>query len=168
MIDAGQSPTLTIQFAPNTAGSFNATVALTSDASNNLADVSVSGSGVTGGLLALNPTSAAFGTVTVGSTKTQTATLTNSGATAVDISQSSVSGRGFQISGLTTPLTLKPSQSTTLTVAFAPTAAGSVTGSVTIASDASNPTLTMACPERAAPPRLLSSRFRLALCPWEM
>jgi len=143
-IASGQSATVNVTFTPNAAGNFSATAGLTSDASDSLVNLTLSGIGVADGTLVLNPTTEAFGTVTVGSTKSQTVTLTNSGGTAVDISQASVSGTGFELTGLTTPLTLNGSQSTTFTVAFAPQAAGGVTGAVTILSNGANPTLAMA------------------------
>jgi len=74
----------------------------------------------------------------VGAKQSQSVTVTNTGSSAVNISQASVSGAGFQLSGITTPLTLNPSQGATLTVAFAPQASGSATGAVTITSDASD------------------------------
>lgn len=144
-VAAGQSTTVSIKFAPNAAAAFNATLAITSDASNPLTNLSLLGTG-TGtsapGQLALDPASEDFGSVTVGAKQSQTVTLTNNGGSSVNISQASVSGTGFQLSGITTPLTLNASQSTTLTVAFAPRASGSASGTVTITSDASDPTLT--------------------------
>jgi len=92
------------------------------------------------GQLTLNPASEAFGSVAVGDRQSQTVTVTNSGSS-VSISQVSVSGTGFQLSGITTPLTLNASQSTTFTVAFAPQTTGSASGTVTLTSNASDPTL---------------------------
>jgi len=95
------------------------------------------------GQLTLSPASKAFGSVPLGTQQSQTVTLTNSGSS-VSVSQVSVSGTGFQLSGITTPLTLNASQSTTFTVAFAPQTTGSASGTVTITSNASDPTLTIA------------------------
>jgi len=142
-ISAGQSTPLSIKFAPNAAGTFNATVGIASDASNQLTNLSLSGTGLADGQLAVNPASEAFGSVTVGAKQSATVTLSNNGGASVSISQATVSGTGFQLSGITTPLTLNASQSTTFTVTFAPSAAGSASGTVTITSDASNPSLTM-------------------------
>lgn len=61
----------------------------------------------------------------------------------VTISAVGVSGTGFKVSGISTPVTLASGQSTTFTLAFDPTAGGSATGTLTISSDGSNPTLTM-------------------------
>lgn len=141
-VGAGQSVPVSVQFKPNTAGSFSATASITSDASPATNTFALSGTG-TADQLALNPASEAFGNVDTGSTASVTVTLTNSGSSAVNVSQASITGTGFKLSGITTPLTLNASQNTTFTVSFAPTTGGSVSGTVTITSDASNPTLTM-------------------------
>jgi hypothetical protein len=145
-IAAGQSTTVGVKFTPNVAGTFTATVAITSDASSAPTNLSLSGTGVaaaTGGQLSANPNTKAFGNVAVGTTQSQTVTLTNTGTSSVNISQAAASGAGFQLSGLTTPLTLNASQSTAFTISFTPQSAGTVTGNVTITSDASNSTLTI-------------------------
>lgn len=140
---AGQSSSLTLAFTPNVAGNFSATAAITSNASTAITNISLTGSGVSDGQLVLNPASAAFGTVTVGTKQSQSVTITNTGATSVTVSNAAASGTGFQLSGITTPLTLNGSQSATFTVAFAPQAAGAASGSVSITSDGTNPSLTM-------------------------
>jgi len=76
--------------------------------------------------------SISFGRVTVGSSMTQVVTLTNPGTRSVRILEAPVKGAEFSISGLELPLTLGSNQSTTFGVSFAPTAAGSVSGSLTI------------------------------------
>ena len=139
-VTAGQSATISIKFTPNAAGTFKSTVSITSDASNTVPELALSGTGTAtaSGTLTLNPGSEDFGSVSVGAKQSQSVTVTNTGSSAVNISQASVSGAGFQLSGITTPLTLNPSQGATLTVAFAPQASGSATGAVTITSDASD------------------------------
>ena len=143
VLPAGSSETLSIKFTPNTSASFLANVALSSDAEQGVTNLSLTGSGVADGQLGLNPGSENFGSITVGSKQTQTVTLSNTGGTSVNISQATVSGTGFQLSGLITPLTLDASKSTTFTVAFSPQSAGAASGLVTITSDASSPSLTM-------------------------
>ena len=144
-IPAGQSVPVSIKFTPNAAGSFTAGVTVTSDAANTTANLSLKGTGSSSnpGQLTPNPTNQSFGSVTVGGQVSQTVTLTNTGGSTVSISQASVAGPGFQLSGITTPLTLNASQSTTFKVTFAPTTTGSASGSVTITSDASNSTLSV-------------------------
>ena len=88
--------------------------------------------------ISLAPASVSFGNVTLASANTQTIKLTNSGTTSLTVSQDPVSGSGFSSSGLSLPLTLSPGQSTNFSVAFAPSAVGSVSGSVSIVSNAAN------------------------------
>lgn len=157
IVAANQSVNLTIQFTPNAAGPFSGTASLTNDASNSASTLSLSGSGVSAGQMTLSPGSQNFGSVTVGASQSQTVTLTNAGASSVNISQAAVSGTGFQLSGITTPFTLSPSQSTTFTVTFAPQTATSASGVVTITSDASNSTLTMGLSGAGVSPGALGS-----------
>jgi len=142
-IAAGQNSTFSLVFTPNATGAFSATVSISSDATNGPASLSLSGTGVASGQLGINPTTKNFGSVTVGGQSTQTVTLTNNSSSSVDISQASASGTGFKLSGITTPLTLDVSHSTTFSVVFAPQATGAATGDVTIKSNAPNPTLSM-------------------------
>src|ERR1035437_5895277 len=147
-VAAGQSTVIGIKFTPNAAGAFNATLSITSDASNPVPNLTLSGTGTgtgtTPGQLTLNPASENFGSVTVGAKQSQTLTLTNIGGSSVNISQASVSGAGFQLSGITAPLTLNASQSMTFTIVFAPQASGSSSGTAAITSDDSNASLTIA------------------------
>ena len=142
-IAVGQNSTISLVFTPNAAGAFSATVSVSSNASNVSTTLSLSGTGVANGQLALNPTSQSFGSVTVGSQSNQIVTLTNNSASTVNISQASVSGSGFKLNGVTAPIALNASQSTTFTVTFAPQSTAPASGSVTITSDAPNPTLSM-------------------------
>jgi len=143
-VGAGQSTTISIMFTPTTAGTFDATLSINSDASNSVMNISLTGiaTGISAGQLTLNPASDDFGNVTVGTKSSQTVTVTNVGGSSVNISQASVSGAGFQLTGISLPLTLNPSQSTTLVVSFAPQASGNASGTLTITSDAANSSLT--------------------------
>jgi len=142
-IGAGQSTTLSIVFTPDASGTFNATVTINSDASNPVTSLTLSGTGEGSAQLTLNPSSQSFGGLTVGTQSSLNVTLTNSGGTSVTVSQATISGAGFQLSGINTPLTLNPSQSASFTVTFAPQTGGAASGTVTLTSNASNPALTM-------------------------
>jgi hypothetical protein len=142
-LNAGQSTTFSVRFAPTVSGSATGNVTITSDASNPSATVPLSGIGATAGAITSKPTTLAFGTVTVGGTQLLSGTLTNSGGSSVTISQAAVSGSGFALSGITVPITLNAGQSTTFAVKFAPTVSGSASGNVTITSTASNPSLSI-------------------------
>jgi Abnormal spindle-like microcephaly-assoc'd, ASPM-SPD-2-Hydin len=94
--------------------------------------------------LTINATSASFGDVAVNTTATQSLTLTSTGATAVNISDASITGAGFTSTGLITPATLPPGQSVILNVQFHPTAQGASSGALVISSNsASNGTMSL-------------------------
>jgi len=80
----------------------------------------------------------------IGATAKRTLTITNAGGVNLIISLISVSTRPFGVSGITTPSTIAPSGSSTLTVAFSPTTTGTDSGSITITSnDPQIPTMTI-------------------------
>jgi len=143
---AGQSTTVSIQFKPNAAGAFAASLILTSNASDSSASISLKGVGmttVTPGQLTLSPTAADFGTVTVGNSQPVSESITNTGGSSVDISQIALSGTGFTMSGISTPLILAAGQNATFTVTFTPTASGAASGNIAITSDGSNPNVNL-------------------------
>ena len=94
-------------------------------------------------LLGASPTSLSFGSVSVGSSSNLVVTLTDEGGSNIRVSQATVAGPGFSVRGLSLPRTLKAHQKTTFTATFAPTAGGSATGSISIASDADDPIITI-------------------------
>ena len=141
---AGQSATFSATFAPTTTGSANGNVTVTSNASNASMTIGVSGTGTNAvAQLGASSTSLSFGSVTVGKNQSLSETITNSGGSSATISQAGISGTGYTLTGVTTPLTLAAGQSTTFGVEFAPSSATSDSGSITITSDASDPTLTI-------------------------
>jgi len=144
-LGAGQSTSFNVQFAPTTAGGVTGSIVFTDNAPASPQTLSLSGSGVAANAtLIANPGSFAFGNVVVGSSSSQSITLTNNGNTGATISQASISGTGFSMSGLATPVTLQAGQSTSFTAKFAPAATGNASGTITITSNATNSTLTIA------------------------
>ena len=169
---AGQSAPFSVVFTPKTAGSVSGNISVNGQASLSAevapsqhnaatapttAAVTVTGDGTTAGQLALTPSSVNFGTVAVGSNQSQAATITNSGGTSATISAATISGTGFSLSGLTLPLTVSAGQSVPLQVTFAPKTAGASTGSIAIASTASNSTLVAAVTGTSINPGSLST-----------
>jgi Abnormal spindle-like microcephaly-assoc'd, ASPM-SPD-2-Hydin len=152
---AGQSLSLTVSFAPATATSATGSLSVVSSATNSPATIALSGTGVQGQLTA-NPSTASFGNVTVGSSGSQTITLTNGGTASVAISGGSVSGTGYSMSGLST-ITLNAGKSTTFTAQFAPTTAGAATGGISITSSAPGSPLTIALGGTGTQPQLTIS-----------
>ena len=59
------------------------------------------------------------------------------------VSAATVAGTGFTVSGAAFPLTLNPSQTATLNIEFDPTAAGAVSGSLTLTSNSSTGSFTV-------------------------
>jgi Abnormal spindle-like microcephaly-assoc'd, ASPM-SPD-2-Hydin len=80
-----------------------------------------------------------FGTVMVGSSSTQTVTVSNSGAAKFTLTKVSASGTGFTISGLSAPKILAPGQSVKLTVVFKPTSAAQESGNFLVAINTQGP-----------------------------
>ena len=142
-LTAGQGTSFTVLFSPTASGGASGSVTITSNGSNPNLSIPLSGTGVTQGTLAANPTSLAFGSVQIGNSTSLAETLTNTGGTSLTISAASASGTGFSLSGLALPLTLTAGQSTSFTVLFSPTASGAASGSVTITSNGSNPNLSI-------------------------
>src|SRR5207253_7708991 len=143
----GQSATFNVTFTPTTSGSVVGAISVTAMVSssqdsninsNSALSVPLSGTGISPPSV-LQPTSSSlsFGSVQVGNSTTQSETLTNSGGSSVSITQANLSGSAFSVSGLNLPLTLIPGQSFTFGVVFAPNSAGSVTGSISVVSNAS-------------------------------
>ena len=141
-IQPATSITVTAKFAPEASGAFSGYMALTSNASNSPVNLAMTGTGLAPALQA-TPSSASFGSVPLGTTNSQTVQLTNVGAVTVTISSISVAGKGFALHGLTTPLVLAGGKTANATVTFDPTVSGYVAGTVSVASNATNKTLTM-------------------------
>ena len=89
-------------------------------------------------LLNTSTTSLSFAGVSLGSNNTLGVTFTNAGNSNVTVSSVSIAGAGFTASGISTGQILAPGQSATLNVTFTPAAAVGVTGSATVASNATN------------------------------
>ncbi|MGH9681031.1 MAG: choice-of-anchor D domain-containing protein, partial [Candidatus Acidiferrales bacterium] len=96
------------------------------------------------GTLAASATSVSFGSVDVGSSASQTLTLTNSGTVPVVISQATITGTGFSIPGGVSSVTIDAGQSHAFQIQFAPQATGTINGSVAVTSNASNASLSVA------------------------
>jgi hypothetical protein len=132
----GQNSPFSVRFAPQVSGSVNGSVAFTGSGAS--ATLPLSGAGQAATTLGVNPASVNFGSVQVGTNQPQTITLNNGSSSAITITQASTSGTGFSMNGLSLPATLNAGQSASFTTTFAPTVAGSATGSIAITSTASN------------------------------
>ena len=145
-LSAGQRKSFTVTFAPQSTGTATGSIAVTSNDPNAAVNVPVSAvatTTVSAGVLSTSDSSLNFGSVAINGTVSQSETLTNSGGTSVTINQARVSGTGFTATGLNLPVSLAPGQSFTFAAKFTPTSGGDATGSISVASDASDPSLTI-------------------------
>ena len=142
-LGVGQSVRLNVVFAPQSAGATGGSLFVSGPA---LA-IPLTGTGIaaahSSGQLTANPASLAFGSAQVGRSLTLTDSLTNTGGSSVTISQATATGTGFSISGLNVPLVLNSGASVTFSARFNPQSAVSVSGGITVVSNASNSTLTV-------------------------
>jgi hypothetical protein len=138
ILHAGQSTTFQATFAPAANGSVTGSISIaTNNPSDDPATVSLSGTGITL-LISVRPISTTFGPDIVGSRTTFPVILRNTSTGSVTISQATVSGAAFSLSGLSLPYTLAPGKDTNFSVTFAPVEDGRVTGNVSIVSNATN------------------------------
>lgn len=109
-------------------------------ASNNVSLSSPSSAGLNAG-----STSIDFGSLTVGSSKTNSFSVTNSSTTdSISVSQLTLSGAAFAIvTAPSTPFTVGPGQSSTIVLSFTPSTTGSASGSLVINSNASDSAVTI-------------------------
>jgi len=93
------------------------------------------------GTLSANAASLNFGNIVAGSSSLQTVTLTNTGTASVTVSEAAVTGSGFSLVGSMSAVSIAAGQTHSFQIRFSPTMSGSDSGSVTIASDATNSSL---------------------------
>jgi hypothetical protein len=138
---SGQSTSISAVFKPTSGNADKGTITITSNAAGSPSLVALSGTGTTGATaaaLTVTPTTIAFGSVAVGSEQTQTVHVENTGNETATISKLTISGTGVSVSGMTAPATLAAGQTANLTVTYKPVAAGTLTASLAIASNATD------------------------------
>jgi len=139
VIGAGKQSTFDVVFSPKSAGALSGNITVMSDLSSSPSMVSLNGTGMAAtALLTTSASSLSFGNVGVGKSSTLSVTLTNAGNSNVTVSTVSVSGARYSTNGVSAGLILAPGQSATLDATFSPVAAGSLPGSVAVASNATN------------------------------
>jgi hypothetical protein len=132
---AGQSFSLTVSFAPATAGSAMGSLSFVSSATNSPTTISLSGNGVQPQISVI-PASVSFGNVTVGVTNTQMVAISNPGTANLSVTQVSLVGTGFGFSGLRLPLSVPAGGSSAFTLSFTPASASSFSGYFTLVNNA--------------------------------
>jgi hypothetical protein len=144
-IAPGQSAAFNVVFTPSSAGNVTGSISLVSNAPISPLTISTSGSSIaTSPLLSSSTSNLDFGSVLLGTSSSLGAILTNTGNANVTISSVLVNGAGFAVSGAGANTTLAPGQTAALNVAFAPSATGSVAGSIAIGSNAGTLSIALA------------------------
>lgn len=132
-LSAGQSVTMTVNFAPQLTGLTGGSVFISGPGLS----IPLTGSGASIGQLAISPTALNFGNVNIGSSNTETATLSAIGGSVI-ISSAASSNSQFNVSGASLPLTLNAGESVNLYLVFSPTQSGTDSAMLTVGSNASN------------------------------
>jgi hypothetical protein len=137
LVVPGESLTLTVKYSPTSTKAGSGDISIVS-AQGGITSVTVSGT-VSQSALTLSPASINFGSAVTGVANTQSVQISNPGIVPVTITAANISGAGFSASGLPLPLTLSGGKTAAFNVQFDPKSAGAATGSLSVASDASNP-----------------------------
>ena len=93
--------------------------------------------------LSVTPASIRFGSVAMGETSSQSVTISNRGASSVQVIKASSTTAGFAISGISLPLTIGAGKQSTFNVIFSPKSPGAFSGDVSLLSDASGSPITV-------------------------
>jgi hypothetical protein len=95
-------------------------------------------------------TSIGFGNVQIGTSQTKTDIVANTGGSSITITQATVTGTGFSISGWTLPLTLGVGQRASVSIIFTPQSAGSASGNIAVSTDNGTANITLSATAVAA------------------
>lgn len=153
------SASFQVKFQPDTALTFSGNVVVTtSRKAGGTQTISVSGTGTPppspSYLLSAGTSSMSFGNMLLGTSASQSVSLTNTGTASVNVSQVAITGAGFSVSGFSGALTLAASQSFALTVSFAPSVAGSTTGTISVVSSATKSPATISLSGKGVQPQI--------------
>src|SRR5271155_1161055 len=88
--------------------------------------------------LTVSPTSENFGTVTIGTSISETITLTNESISTIKVSNVPIWGTGFSLKGITTPLILSAHQVFTFQVVYDPPSGTASSGGMIVISNAAD------------------------------
>jgi hypothetical protein len=136
LVAAGTSCNITVTFTPSAAGTRLGAITITDDADNTPQTLRLAGNGVTP-VASVSPSNIDFGNQQLGTTSaSQTITLSNKGATALNVS--SIVASGDYAASNNCGNSVAPAASCNITVSFTPTATGLRQGNITITDDASD------------------------------
>ena len=137
-LSAGQSVTLSVTFAPQSTGLTGGSLSILGPF---LMVIPLTGTGAATATapaqLTITPAVLNFGNVPNGTTSTQSISLSAVGSNVI-VSSSASSSSQFVLNGASFPLTIAAGQSVSFNVAFSPQSSGTVSGSLSFASNASS------------------------------
>ena len=135
----GASADFTLNYTPTQESPANAVLSIYSDDPQNpVTTVELIGQGLPIPVAIISvPAGLDFGAVTLGQSQELLLSVFNTGSADLTVSSLSVSGDAFAV-GDTTAFSIDPGSEANITVAFAPSESGLVSGQVTISSDANN------------------------------
>ena len=177
IISAGNSTNITVQFSPIEVKAYTGAITLTHNAGNSPITIPLTGTGAKPAThsITISPNPLAFGDVTINSSSSRTITITNNGTVDLVISEVSINGDGFTLSGViiiswalidnvaniiqvtlpevTTPITIVAGTSLTIAVQFSPIEVKAYTGTITLTHNAGNSPITISLTGTGIEPR---------------
>jgi hypothetical protein len=143
-LSPGSAVQLETEFTPTRVASNSGKLTIDVDSGHILSTIELRGTGTSSSRSLVVPGSLPFGTVPVGKSATLNLNIQNTGNSDVKISSVSITGSGYSATGIPAGLTVNPQSTAVLSVELTPKAAGSVPGTVTITSNASDPRIVVA------------------------
>jgi Putative Ig domain/Transmembrane protein 131-like N-terminal len=155
----GQYGTWAVRFRPNAAGAVTGQVSFTIQGVSQPQIVTLSGTGTTTGAEAsISPNLVNFPATALGSTSTQTVTVTNKGTNAFKLTAMTVMPP-FSQTGYTSPVTISPKKSFSFQVTFNPSQVQSYANAISLTYDVVPPQTISVAGSGIAPPGLVVSSF---------
>lgn len=156
---AGKSCTVTITFTPAQIATINGSVTIVDGDATSPQTVSLTGTGVEGPVVSFSPRSLSFGAIGVGSSSSQSVTLTNTGQSTLTLTgRSAISITGTNASDYSQTnncgTSVAANASCTITVTFKPQDSGELSADVTLTDNASNSPQSVALNGSGVYPRL--------------
>lgn len=140
-VEVGENVKLPVAFSPTVIGAYTAQVTIQSD--GGIGQVSLVGTG-SQAVVQVVPTTLPFGSVTIGSSSTDSVTVINGGSVILNITSIVLGGANpGQFSTNPAAFSLAPATSRKVPVTFSPTAAGTFSASLVINSNGGNPTVSL-------------------------
>ncbi len=137
---AGMSCSISVTFVPTTAGAHSGALTWTDALGSR--SVSLSGNGQGQAVVALSPTVADFGIVSLGQSGSQTVTVSNTGDAPTGLGMPSATG-DFRVTSTTCGTSIAAGGTCGITVTFVPSVDGARSGTLTLADDATSHAVTL-------------------------